>query len=208
MDCSMPGFPVLHHLPDIAQTHVHWVSDTIQPSHSLLPSSPPALSLSQHHWSFPVSQLFSLGGQSVEASASGSVLPMNIQGWFPLGLTSLISLLSEGPSRVFSNTIVQKHQFFGVQPSLGSNSLQPHGLWHARLHVLHYLPEFAQTHVHWVSDTIQPSHLLSSPSPPAFNFSQHQSLFKWVSPSHEVAKDLEFQLQHLSFQWKFKTDFL
>ena len=62
--------------------------------------------------------------------------------------------------------------------------------------VLHYLPEFAQTHVHWVSDAIQPSHPLLSPFPPAFNHSQHHSLFHQVSSSHQVAKVLEFQLQH------------
>ena len=68
--------------------------------------------------------------------------------------------------------------------------------------------ELAVTHVHWVSDTIQPSHPLSSPSPPAFNLSQHQGLFKRVSSSHQVAKILEFQRQHQSFQWIFRTDFL
>ena len=62
--------------------------------------------------------------------------------------------------------------------------------------------------IHWVSDAIQPSHPLSSPSPPAFNLSQHQGLFQWVSSSHQVAKVLEFQLQHQSFQWIFRTDFL
>ena len=66
--------------------------------------------------SFPMSQLFASGGQSIGASASAPVLPMNIQGWFPLGLTGLISLLSEGLSRIFSNTRVWKHQFFGAQP--------------------------------------------------------------------------------------------
>ena len=74
--------------------------------------------------------------------------------------------------------------------------------------VLHHLPEFAQTHVHQVSDAIQPSHPLSSPSPPAFNLSQHQGLFQWVSSLHQVAKVLKFQLQHQSFQWIFTTDFL
>ena len=74
--------------------------------------------------------------------------------------------------------------------------------------VHHQLPELAQTHVHWVEDAIQPSHPLSSPSPPAFNLSQHQGLFKWVSSSHRVTKVLEFQLQHQSFQWIFRTDFL
>ena len=67
------------------------------------------------------------------------------------------------------------------------------------LPVHHQLPEFTQTHVHWVGDAIQPSHPLSSPSPPAFNLSQHQGLFQWVSSSHQVAKVLEFQLQHQSF---------
>jgi len=76
------------------------------------------------------------------------------------------------------------------------------------LPVHHQLPEFTQTHVHWVSDAIQPSHPLLSPSPPAFNLSQHQDLFKWVSSSHQVAKVLEFQLQHQSFQWIFRIDFL
>ena len=76
------------------------------------------------------------------------------------------------------------------------------------LPVHHQLPEFTQTHVHWVSGAIQPSHPLSSPSTPAFNLSQHQGLFQWVSSSHQVAKVLEFQLQHQSFQWIFRTDFL
>ena len=74
--------------------------------------------------------------------------------------------------------------------------------------VLLYLPEFAQTHARWVDDTIQPSHPLSSPSPPAFSLSQHQGLFQWVGSSHQVAKVLELQLQHQPFQWIFKVDFL
>ena len=121
MDCSTPGFPVLHHLPELAQTHVHWVSDAIQPSHPLSSPSPPVFSRSQHQ-SFLMSQLFALGGQSTEASASGSVLPMNIEDWFPLGLVGLIFLQSKGLWRVFSSTTVWKHQFFGAQPSLWSNS--------------------------------------------------------------------------------------
>ena len=76
------------------------------------------------------------------------------------------------------------------------------------LPVHHQLPEFTQTYVHWVGDAIQPSHLMLSPSPPTFNFSQHQGLFKWVSTLYQVAKVLEFQLQHQSFQWIFKTDYL
>ena len=69
-------------------------------------------------------------------------------------------------------------------------------------------PGFPQTHVHWVGDAIQPSHFLSSSSLPAPNPSQHQSIFQWVNSSHEVAKVLEFQLQHQSFQWKLRTDLL
>ena len=74
--------------------------------------------------------------------------------------------------------------------------------------VLQHLPEFAQTHVHWVSDAIQPSHPLSAPSLHAFSLSQHLGLFQWVSSSHQVAKVLEFQLQHQSFQWIVWTDSL
>ena len=74
--------------------------------------------------------------------------------------------------------------------------------------VYHQLPELAQTHVHQVGDAIQPSHPLSSPPPTAFNLSQHQGLFQWVSSSHQVAKVLELQLQQQSFQWVFRTDFL
>ena len=74
--------------------------------------------------------------------------------------------------------------------------------------VHHQFPEFTQTHVPWVGDAIQPSQPLSSNSSPALNLSQHQGLFKWVSPSHKVTKALEFQLQHQSFQWIFRTDFL
>ena len=114
MDSSLPGFSVLHYLPDFAQTHILWVSDAIQPSCPLWSPSPPALNLFQHQG------LFTSGGQSIEASAS--VFPMNIQGWFPLVLTGLISLQSEGLSRVFSSTIIQKHKFFGAQPRLWSNS--------------------------------------------------------------------------------------
>ena len=74
--------------------------------------------------------------------------------------------------------------------------------------VHHQLPEFIQTHVHWVCDAIQPSHPLSSPPPPAFNLSQNRGLFKWVSSFHQVANVLEFQSQHQSFQWIFRIDLL
>ena len=118
MDWSMSGLSVHHSLPDFAQTHVLWVSDAIQPSH---PLSPPflALNLSQHHGLFQ-SQLFTSGDQkywsfsfSISSSSEYSGLI------FFLRLTGLISLLSKGLSRIFSNTTVWKHQFFGTQPSKG-----------------------------------------------------------------------------------------
>ena len=118
MNCSTPGLPVHHQLPEFTQTHVHWVGDAIQPSHPLLSLSPPALNLSQASGSFQMSQLFTSGGQSIGVSASTSVLPMNTQDWSLLGWIGWISLQSKGLSRVLSNTTVQKHQFFSAQLSL------------------------------------------------------------------------------------------
>ena len=89
--------------------------------------------------------------------------------------------------------------------SVVSDSLPPHGRLLSRLH---RLLELAQTHVHWVGDASQPSHLLLSPFPPIFNLSQNQGLFQWVSSLHQTAKILEFQLQHQSFQCIFRNDFL
>ena len=91
--------------------------------------------------------------------------------------------------------------------SVVSNSLRHHRLHTPGLPVHHKLMEFTQTHVHWVSDAIQPSHPLFSPSP-APNHSQHQSPFKWVNSSHELAKVLEFQLQHNSLQRNPRADLL
>ena len=127
-DCTMPGFLVLHFFLEFVQTHVHWVSDAIQSSHPL-------------SLVFPSIRIFSnesalcIRWPQYGASASASDLPMNIQSWFPLGLTGLIPLLSKGLLRVFFSTIVWKQQFFGTQPSLWSNShihrwlLQKSHLW-------------------------------------------------------------------------------
>ena len=120
MNLSMPGLPVHYQLPEFTQTHVHWVGDAIQPSHPLSSPSPPAPNPSQHQGLFQwVSS--SSGGQSIEASASASVLPKNTQDWSPLEWTGWTSLQSKGLSRIF-NTTVQQHQFFGAQPSSQSNS--------------------------------------------------------------------------------------
>ena len=95
-----------------------------------------------------------------------------------------------------------------VQSLVLSDSLRLNGLQHARLPCPIPNPELAQTHVHQGRDAIQPSHPLSSPSSPTFNLSQHEGLCQWVSSLHQVAKVLEFQLQHQSFQWIFSIDFL
>ena len=117
IDHSTPVLPVHHQLSEFTQTHVHWVGDAIQPSHPchhhlLCPQSFPTSG------SFQMSQLFASGGQSIGVSASTSVLPMNT----PSGWTGWTSLQPKGLSRVFSNTTVQKHQFFGTQLSSQSNS--------------------------------------------------------------------------------------
>ena len=121
MNHSTPGHPVHHQLPEFTQTHVHQVSDAIQPSHPLLSPSPLAPNPSQHQ-SFPMSQLFAWGGQSTGVSALTSFLPKKCQGWSPSEWTGWISLQSNGLSRVFSNTTSKKHQFFSTQPSSQSNS--------------------------------------------------------------------------------------
>ena len=127
IDGSTPGFPVLHYLLELPQTHVHWVNDAIQPPHPLSPS-PPALNLSQHQglsqWDSSLHEVTTVFDQYFpggDRSTGASVLPKNIQGWFPWRLTGLISLLSKGLSRVFSSTTVQKHQFLGSYPSLLSD---------------------------------------------------------------------------------------
>ena len=113
--------------------------------------------------------------------------------WFDSQITFSASLVSQSISSVAQSCLTLCNPMDCSMP---------------RFPVHHQLPEFTQTHVHWVGDAIQSSHPQSSPSPPAFNLSQHQDLFKWVSSSHQVAEVLEFQLQHQSFQWIFRTDFL
>ena len=119
---STPGLPVHHKLPEFTQTHVHRVSDALQPFHPLSSpfcSCPQSLPASE---AFQMSQLVTSGGQTIGASASASVLPVNIQDWSPLGWMGWISLQFKGLSRVFSNTTIQKHQFFSAQLSFWSNS--------------------------------------------------------------------------------------
>ena len=185
MNRSTPGLSVHHQLPESTQTHVHRVGDAIQPSHPLLSLSPPALNLSQHQGLF----------QWVSSSHQvAKVLEFQLQHqslqW------------THGMSVQLSSI-----QFISVTQSCLTlcnpmNHSTPGPLVH------HQLPEFTQTHALWFGDAIQPSHPLSSPSPPASNPSQHQGLFQWVNSLHDVAKVLEFQLQHQSVQWIPRTDLL
>ena len=116
MAACQASLSIQHQLPDLAQIHVNRVGDAIQPSHPVVLFSS-CLQSFPESGSFPRSQFFTSGGQSIEASASASVLPMNIQDWFPLGLTGLIFLQAKGLSRVVANSTVQKHQFFSAQLS-------------------------------------------------------------------------------------------
>ena len=130
--------------------------------------------------------------------------------WNVFSLTVFLSHIQTHPS-ILCNMMLDLefwiHFFFvssdQLSHSVMSDSLRPHEPQHAS-------PPYPSptAYVHWVSDAIQPSHPLSSPSPPALNSSQHQGLFQWVNSSHEVAKGLEFQLQHQSFQWTPRTDLL
>ena len=125
MDCSTPGLPVHHQLLEFTQTHIHWVGDAI--SSSVIPFSS-CLQSFPASGSFLMSQHFPSGGRSVGASTSVSVLPVNIQDEFPLGMNVWISLQSKGLLRVFSNA-VQKHQFFSTQPFYGPSLISVHGFW-------------------------------------------------------------------------------
>ena len=129
MDYSTSGVPVHHQLPELAHSCPlgWWCRPTISSS-SVIPFSS-CLQSFPASGSFQMSQFFASGAQNIGVSASASVLPVNIQNWFPLGLTSLISLLSKGLSRVFSNTTVQKHQFFGAQLFYSPTLTSIHDYW-------------------------------------------------------------------------------
>ena len=136
------------------------------------------------------------------------------------GLAKLIYILNMRGSKQLINNLVKPWLGVNIYPKVNHFSqlspvsqlcltlCNPMNCRKPGLLVHHQFLEFTQTHGDWVSDAIQPSHPLLSPSSPTSSLSQHQGLFQWVSPSHQVAKVLEFQLQHQSFQWIFRTDFL
>ena len=129
MDCSTPGFPVFHCLPEFAQTHVHWVGDAIQPSHPLSPLSPPALNLSQHqsvfHWVSSSHQVAKVMELKLQHQSFQWMLRVD----FLLRLTRLISLQSKDLSRVFSSTTIWRHQFFDAQLLYGPTLTSIHDYW-------------------------------------------------------------------------------
>ena len=132
MDYSMPCLLVPHYLLEFAQVQVHWIGDTIQPSHPLPQRLPFAFSFCLQSLpasaSFPVSWLLASDAQIIEASTA-SVLPMSIQGWFPFSLTGLISLFSKRLSRVFSSTTIWKHQFSVLSLPYGPTLTSIHDYW-------------------------------------------------------------------------------
>ena len=125
MNCSTSGSPVLYYLPEFAQTHVHWVDDVIQPSPPLSPPFAPVLNLSQHQGLFQWVSSSNQVAKVLDFQLHSLVLPMNIQHWFPLGLTGLIFMLSKGLSTVFSSITFRKHQFFSTQLFYGPTFTSP-----------------------------------------------------------------------------------
>ena len=187
MHCSLPGFPVLHHLPKLAQTHIHWVGDAIQPSGPLLSHSYPA-------YIFPSIRVFS----------NESAFHIRWPKYWSSSISSSNEYSSLISFRIDWSDLLAVQFSCSVCPIL----CDPMDCSTPGFPVHHQPPELTKTHVQQVSDAIQPIHPLSSPFLPAFNFSQHQGLLKWVSSLHQVAKVLEFQLQHQSFQWTLRTDLL
>ena len=187
MDCSTPGFPVHHQLLELVQTHVHQVNDAIQPSHLVIPFY--CLPSFPASGSFPMSQFFESGDQSigVSASAYSGLISFRID-W--LDLLAVQGTLKSFPTPQFKSihssllnihyspilTSIhdywRNHQFSSVAQSC-LTLCNPMNRSTPGLPVHHQLPELVQTHVHQVNDAIQSSHPLSSPSPPAFNLSQH-----------------------------------
>ena len=167
MRCSTSGVPVLHHLPELVQTHVHWVSDTIQPSHPL--SSPsPAFNLSHHLDLFQWVSSLHQGARVLELQLQHSSFLWIFR--VPLELTGLISLQSKGLSTAFSNITVQKHQFFGTQHYLWSNSYIHWAFLVAQL--VKNLPAMRET---WVQS-------LGWEDPLEKRKSTHSSILAWIIP--------------------------
>ena len=188
MNCSMPGFPALQYLPQFAQTHIHWVSDAIQQSHPLSPPSPLGFNLSQYQGLFQwVSSLHQVA-KVLELQLQHQSFQWRIRTDF----LSFYSCLT--PFAVVQSLL---HVRLFATPWTTANRASLSSTISQSLHKLISI------------ESVLPSNTSSSlPPSPTFNPSQHQGLFKWVSSLHQVAKVLELQLQHQSFQWIPRTDLL
>ena len=173
----MPSSPLFHYLPGFAQIHVQWVGDATQPSHPLPPTSHFAFNLSKHQGLFPGSHHFASSGQSIRASVSASVFLMNIQSWFPWGLTGLNFLQSKRLSLLLCSA-----KSLQSCPTL----FEPMNHTMPDLPIHHQLPEFTQTHVHRVLSSVDP--FSSCPqSLPASGSSRMSQLFAWGGQSIGVS---------------------
>ena len=197
---------VLHYLLEFVQTHVHWVGDAIQLSHHLFP-----------HSFFSCPQSFPASGSFPGISSSHQVIKvlefqLQYQSFQWIFRVNFLYYWLVWPPCCPGNSQepYMQHQSDQIRSVTQSypTLCDPMNRSTPGLPAHHQLPEFTETHIHRVSDAIQPSHPLSSPSPLAPSPSQHQSLFQWVSSTHEVAKVLEFQLQHQSFQRNPRADLL
>ena len=205
MDCSTPGLSVHHQLPELTQTHVRWVGDAIQPSSPLSSPSPPAFNLAQHQGLFKwvgslhqVAKYWSFSF-SIRTSNEYSELISFSMDWLAfLGVQgTLKSLLQHHSSKA---SILQCSAFFIVQLS--------HAYMTTGKTIALTRWTFVGKIMSLVCDAIWPSHPPPPPSPLSLSLSQRQGLFHWVSSSHQVARILEIQLQHQSFQWIFMVYFL
>ena len=210
MNRSSPGLPVYHHLPEFTQAHVHWVGDTIQPCHPLSSPSPPAPNPSQHQslfqWvnsSHEVAKVLEFQLYISPSKEHPGLISFRMD-WNRWLITVYWKHQLDASVWIFMCMVKSTHIYLAILWHVVVQS--PSHIWLCHpmdcstpgLSVPHHLTEFAQVHVHWIGDAIQPSHPLSPSS--AFNLSQHQGLFQWVSSLHQVAKRLELQLQHQSFQ--------
>ena len=184
--CSTPGFPVHHQVLELAQTHVHWVDDAVPPSHPLSSPSPPALNLSQH-------QGFS--NESVGLYKSIMIYSQHcnlIQNIFIALKSSVLCLI------MYVVQLLSRVQLF-PDPWTATHQAS-----------LSFTFSWSLLKFMFIESVMLSNHLIlcHSPSPFALNLFQHQGLFQWVGSSHQVAKVLEHPLQHQSFQWIFRVDFL
>ena len=166
---------VLHYLPKFEKIHVHWVNYAIQPSHPLSSPFLPALSLSQHQGLFQWVSSWHQVAKILELQLWPSVLPMNIKGCFPLGLTCLMSLQSKGLSGVISSTTARKHQFFGAQPSLWSIS-------HIHIWASHFNSLLEEGIKHPLETFRKFLHCTNAKTPPNPPQQFHSCVKAWITP--------------------------